>query len=587
MQGNPDTQQPACADVCDRFAQSLKDITSSSYWCGSGSRSGQVDTWKKWCNAPSNSSATCVEGNVNEGNCGFGDWTNGLCEYCQGDGAGDSCCSSASSSCPGISGSSTSGSTSASGTKTAGAGSANKSGGSKGLSGGAIAGIVVGVVVGVLLIAAILGFLCWRRKKRTTKSKPLAAAPYEKFGGNEAQNAQSSHSVSPASMQDTAPLTGAGTGTESHAGRNAALGAAAGAGAGAGAAAMAAHNRHSPETTRSTSPVATRTTPAGTAPTPTNATAAAAAPAAAPMTQANAAPVSQAPVSQPSTTAAGNFHRGPGIGAGTAAAAAAAVPAAAAGAAAAQHGSRPLPASPPRQATSPPPRPTTSSPVSPVSPTSASSGGRSLPSPPGSGAALGAGAVGAAASPFASPPKATSPPPQDRNNFYNVSTAPAPGQFSSTPIGGVHSAGGHNATPVPAAGVAGMAGVGAGAMAAARQSQPPSAATTPNGSTVALPSAPTAALAQAPAPSEAVASNANRQAQILDATGAYITPGSMVTVMHPYAAQMPDELTLAPGMRLKVVDLFDDGWGTAVEVASNGSQGRRGQFPTVCVQASS
>ena len=124
-------------------------------------------------------------------------------------------------------------------------------------------------------------------------------------------------------------------------------------------------------------------------------------------------------------------------------------------------------------------------------------------------------------------------------------------------------------------------------MAAARQSQPPSAATTPNGSTVALPSAPTAALAQAPAPSEAVASNANRQAQILDATGAYITPGSMVTVMHPYAAQMPDELTLAPGMRLKVVDLFDDGWGTAVEVASNGSQGRRGQFPTVCVQASS
>lgn len=132
-----------------------------------------------------------------------------------------------------------------------------------------------------------------------------------------------------------------------------------------------------------------------------------------------------------------------------------------------------------------------------------------------------------------------------------------------------------------------MAGVGAGAMAAARQSQPPSAATTPNGSTVALPSVPTAALAQAPAPSDAVASNANRQAQIMDATGAYITPGSMVTVMHPYAAQMPDELTLAPGMRLKVVDLFDDGWGTAVEVASNGSQGRRGQFPTVCVQASS
>jgi hypothetical protein len=49
-----------------------------------------------------------------------------------------------------------------------------------------------------------------------------------------------------------------------------------------------------------------------------------------------------------------------------------------------------------------------------------------------------------------------------------------------------------------------------------------------------------------------------------------------------YQASLPDELDLRPGMKLKVLRLYDDAWGTA-QVVSGGMEGERteGSFPIV------
>ena len=58
-----------------------------------------------------------------------------------------------------------------------------------------------------------------------------------------------------------------------------------------------------------------------------------------------------------------------------------------------------------------------------------------------------------------------------------------------------------------------------------------------------------------------------------------------------YEASLPDELDLRPGMKVRVLRLYDDGWGSAeVTVASangRGSEvGRQGAFPIVCALSS-
>jgi len=52
--------------------------------------------------------------------------------------------------------------------------------------------------------------------------------------------------------------------------------------------------------------------------------------------------------------------------------------------------------------------------------------------------------------------------------------------------------------------------------------------------------------------------------------------------MGRYQASLPDELDLRPGMKLKVLRLYDDAWGTA-QVVSGGMEGERteGSFPIV------
>lgn len=50
-----------------------------------------------------------------------------------------------------------------------------------------------------------------------------------------------------------------------------------------------------------------------------------------------------------------------------------------------------------------------------------------------------------------------------------------------------------------------------------------------------------------------------------------------------YQASLPDELDLRPGMKLRVLRLYDDAWGTAQVISGGeGSEvGKQGAFPIV------
>nr|XP_019007710.1 uncharacterized protein I206_07344 [Kwoniella pini CBS 10737]OCF46491.1 hypothetical protein I206_07344 [Kwoniella pini CBS 10737] len=71
----------------------------------------------------------------------------------------------------------------------------------------------------------------------------------------------------------------------------------------------------------------------------------------------------------------------------------------------------------------------------------------------------------------------------------------------------------------------------------------------------------------------------------------WIEPGMEVSVLWPYTATLPDELDLRPGMKLRVVRLFDDAWGTAEVISTNSDEGskigKQGAFPIVCVSEGS
>lgn len=57
--------------------------------------------------------------------------------------------------------------------------------------------------------------------------------------------------------------------------------------------------------------------------------------------------------------------------------------------------------------------------------------------------------------------------------------------------------------------------------------------------------------------------------------------------MPSYTASLPDELDLRPGMKLRVVRLYDDAWGTAQVVSSPeaGDVGKQGAFPIVSLDS--
>ncbi|KAE8447705.1 hypothetical protein EG329_010512 [Mollisiaceae sp. DMI_Dod_QoI] len=178
-----DASRPVCADTCAQQAESEAIIIANSALCTNpnSNADSQIRADFTNCALPAESlTGTCIEGATNEpDNCGFGNSTIGLCQYCGsgGQNSTDTCCynSQAQSRCAGVvlptitafmtfstSSPTASATSSASASATAGA-----SHSSKGLSGGAIAGIVVGSVVGAALIAGlvVLLILCLRRRR--------------------------------------------------------------------------------------------------------------------------------------------------------------------------------------------------------------------------------------------------------------------------------------------------------------------------------------------------------------------------------------------------------------------------------------
>jgi hypothetical protein len=110
----------------------------------------------------------------------------------------------------------------------------------------------------------------------------------------------------------------------------------------------------------------------------------------------------------------------------------------------------------------------------------------------------------------------------------------------------------------------GMAGVGA-AMAAA--ASPKNRNLGSNSAAPVAPSAPTPMLASAPVA---------------------ISVGAAATAIHPYEATLDDELTLAPGMKIAVKEIFDDGWASGT-VISGGSAAQMDnvprKFPVVSIES--
>ncbi len=166
------------------FAQSEANITADDALCTNPNSNAisQIRADFTNCALPADSlSGACIEGSANEpDNCGFGNSTIGLCQFCASGGVNntDTCCYSAGADtrCAGVVLPSitatmtfaTSAATStAASSATAPASTTKAASASKGLSGGAIAGIVIGSIAGVALLVGllILLVLCMRKRR--------------------------------------------------------------------------------------------------------------------------------------------------------------------------------------------------------------------------------------------------------------------------------------------------------------------------------------------------------------------------------------------------------------------------------------
>ncbi|KAE9371518.1 hypothetical protein N431DRAFT_342522 [Stipitochalara longipes BDJ] len=208
--------RPVCADTCAQQAESEAIIVADSQLCSNpgNNADSQIRADFTNCALPANSlSGTCIEGAANEpDNCGFGNSTIGLCQYCGsgGQNSTDTCCynSGANERCAGVvlptitafmtfsTASPTATSTSSASASATGAASGSKK---KGLSGGAIAGIVVGSVIGAALLIGliVLLVLCLRRRRGSQNGSVFnqpsparrgqAGMAYNPVGANTAQ----------------------------------------------------------------------------------------------------------------------------------------------------------------------------------------------------------------------------------------------------------------------------------------------------------------------------------------------------------------------------------------------------------------
>ncbi|PVH82089.1 hypothetical protein DL98DRAFT_548106 [Cadophora sp. DSE1049] len=180
--------RPVCANTCAQNAESEAIIIANNGLCTNpgANADSQIRADFTNCALPAESlTGSCIDGAANEvNNCGFGNSTIGLCQYCSsgGQNSTDTCCynSQAEQRCAGVvlptitgymtfstsspTATATSSSTSSSATSTS---TPSESGSNDGLSGGAIAGIVIGSVVGAAILAGLLFLLilCLRRRR--------------------------------------------------------------------------------------------------------------------------------------------------------------------------------------------------------------------------------------------------------------------------------------------------------------------------------------------------------------------------------------------------------------------------------------
>lgn len=182
-----DATRPLCADSCASYAESEQEITSSDV-CGTASDDAltQIRADFTNCALPADSlTGSCIEGVDNEPNdCGYGNNTGSLCEYCAASSpnATDSCCVFASTTtrCEGVtlpivaSSSLRPIATTATATTSPSSSSSNTSGAfaetNRGLTGGQIAGVAVGSVLGALLLLGLLVFGCLFFRRRQASS---------------------------------------------------------------------------------------------------------------------------------------------------------------------------------------------------------------------------------------------------------------------------------------------------------------------------------------------------------------------------------------------------------------------------------
>ncbi|KAH6676434.1 hypothetical protein B0J14DRAFT_615957 [Halenospora varia] len=188
--------RPVCAATCAENAESEAIIIANSALCTnpSSNSDSQIRADFTNCALPANSlSGSCIDGATNEpNNCGFGNSTIGLCQYCGtgGQNSTDTCCynSKAEQRCQGVvlptitafmtfatsSGTATPTSSSPASTSSDAASTSRKGG----LSGGAIAGIVIGSVAGAAIIAVLLFlFLMCLRKRRGSQNGSVFNQP--------------------------------------------------------------------------------------------------------------------------------------------------------------------------------------------------------------------------------------------------------------------------------------------------------------------------------------------------------------------------------------------------------------------------
>ena len=162
-----------------------------------------------WTTLSSNNTATCVLGQENEPNCGFGSSRTQLCNFCnpQSGALVSSCCGGSNVDLNGCgytlsaaqiealpSGVTSAGDASAT---AAAADLANQGSSSQsddgGLSGGAIAGIVIGSVVGAAKLALLWWFCCYRRKRKNghTMAEEYGIIAPGKFGSHRSDTSSS------------------------------------------------------------------------------------------------------------------------------------------------------------------------------------------------------------------------------------------------------------------------------------------------------------------------------------------------------------------------------------------------------------